>query len=104
MAKRKVTRKPAKRKTAAKKATTAKKTISKTAATALAGKHMRARDKRKSYGNLVKKYGRTIASRIVKMANKMEAAKAKAKNTTSAKKKQFTYCTIHARFIRKCQV
>ena len=49
---------------------------------------MRARDKRKSYGALVKKYGRKAASRIVKMANAME--KAAAKKKAASKKKSST--------------
>jgi hypothetical protein len=88
MAKKKVTRKaPAKKKVAK---------LSATAAKTLAGKHMRARDKRKSYAALVKKYGRKAASRVIKMSNKMESDKKKAaaKKTsakkTSAKKKSST--------------
>ena len=82
MARKKSTRKPAKK-------AAAKKTLSKTAEKTLAGKHMRARDKRKSYGALVKKYGRKAASRIVKMANSMEKAAAK-KKAASKKKKSST--------------
>ena len=83
MAKKKVTRKaPAKKKVAK---------LSATAAKTLAGKHMRARDKRKSYAALVKKYGRKAASRVIKMSNKMESDKKKAAaKKTSAKKKSST--------------
>ena len=97
MAKKKSTRKPAAKKAAA------KKTISKTGAKTLAGKHMRARDKRKSYGALVKKYGRKIASRIVKMANAMEKAAAKKKTTSkkSSTKKGQTRKTARKAYVKK---